>query len=127
MSCLEPRKKKLKFNEPTTRFAVIDPILRVLCETLHTKLILEESVSVDEDNTYHLSERNKADYSLFYLETECLQVLILEAKTNKSKTLHSICQTIGYFLASESAKCSPLAMVVTEDTAQFCFFPLHGW
>lgn len=111
-----------KFNEPSARFAFVDPLLKVLCEVLHCKLSL---VILNKDNTYSISERSKADYTMFYLKLGQSMVLLLETKTDKTLTKHSLCQVIGYFLASSDEAFPPLAMVLTQTQVKFVFFPFR--
>ena len=60
---------------------------------------------------------------MYFLQLEPIHVMVLEAKTNKSKSDHSLCQTIGYFLASANMAYPPLAIVMTETKYQFLFYP----
>ncbi len=117
------------------RFCVGDPFLKCISKITGAKIKLEESVRAG-DLIYNLAPHSKdvsgksvPDYVLWDLMYEGIKLLILEAKTDKSIGMDSVCQTIGYYMASKiepevsNNRIPTLALVMSQTKAYLLFFP----
>lgn len=93
-------------KESEVRYCLIDPLMKGLHNLTDVKVKLEESVKESEgsDSANEVSNKSVPDYSVYilYYEDKPVKIFFLEAKTSKSVNVHSICQTIGYYMASET-------------------------
>lgn len=96
------------------------------------KVRLEESVESDGSDANNVSKKSLPDYSVysFYLaEGQPVKILLIEAKTSASVCDHSICQLMGYYMATETTYIigghyfPPLAILLTEKAARLVYFP----
>lgn len=56
-----------------------------------------------------------------------MKVVLLEAKTNKTLSDTSLCQVVGYYMATiVESEVPPLGVVMTENVLQFVFFPYRS-
>ncbi len=121
-------------KEAEVRFAVVDPFIKGITSLTPAKVKLEESVKDSDtftstDNA--VSKRSMPDYSVyaFYNVARPMKVFIVEVKTASALNKHSICQAIGYYMASEvittvgKSICPSLAIVMSEKTAHLIYFP----
>ena len=89
--------------------------------------LLEE----DNDSTLEaeVSQNSKCDYVFYHLSaSSCLKLLVIEVKTNKSVSVNSVAQIIGYYIAStaETSGYIPLGVVFTQSTAILVFYPYRS-
>lgn len=89
-----------------SRFAVGDPIIKLLCQLTKCKVKLEQTVRLSDLDVYEdpfldivVSKSSKTDYVSYYSVrvNRLLKLLIIEMKTDKSFSLNAIAQTIGYY------------------------------
>ena len=74
----------------------------------------------------NVSVKSVPDYALWSISdyNSTVKVLILEAKTDKTISDDSVCQTIGYFMADVTAPSGPtLALVMSQKISYMIFFP----
>jgi flagellar biosynthesis GTPase FlhF len=121
-------------KESEVRFCLIDPLIKGLHNLTDIRVKLEESVKESEkSDSVNVSNRSVPDYSVYvlYYEHKPVKVFFLEAKTSKSVSLHSVCQTIGYYMASQTIHkrdeeiYPPLSVVITEKSVRLVFFPYY--
>jgi len=121
-------------KESEVRYSVIDPFIRALHSLTDVKVKLEESVKQSEGSSSmseEVSDKSAPDYSVYclYYEHQPVKIFFIEAKTSKSFNYHSICQGIGYYMASQTVHTTsdryypPLGLIMTEKTGNLVFFP----
>ena len=81
---------------------------------------LEEDLCHKESNI-----SGRADYAVYHVkESGKVRVLILEAKRGCKLNDNSVCQTVGYYIASASQNLNPpLGILMTNSKIRFIFFP----
>ena len=123
-------------KESEVRYCLIDPLIKGLHNLTDVKVKLEESVKDSEksDSANEVSNKSVPDFSVYILYTEQrpIKIFFLEAKTFKSVNIHSICQSIGYYMASETVYKDdddkiypPLSLVLTERFGRLVYFPYY--
>ena len=106
--------------EANVRFAIIDPFLKAILTCTGCKVNLEDELCHKESKI-----SGKADYAVYHVKLSGkVRVLILEAKRDRIVTDHSVCQTVGYYMASDSnSLLPPLGILMTQSKIKFIFFP----
>ncbi len=138
-------------SEAEVRFGVINPIVGAIAQCTNTLLASEESISTNEaqsseqprnvvGGTSHTPSQQKSiskdirpDYVIYTLTsrtTGLAQIAIIEVKHKKDfNNDRSICQTIGYYIASsysllvDNQLAPPLLVLICEEDLRFIFLP----
>lgn len=109
-------------------------MMACIAKLTNCKLTPEEPVLYGDfyENLQGVSSKSIPDYSMWYLTDSFsfnLKVFFIEIKTDKSLNVRSICQTIGYYMASTTvasspvSHCPPLALLMSQNVAYLIFFP----
>ena len=129
------------YNEPATRFAVADPIIKAICKVTGCRIHLERSVlSSDEEldlseslkklelSDDEVSRKSVTDGVIYSVKFGQLRKLIIvEVKTDISLSDNSIAQVIGYYMASKlESETIPMALVLAQTKAVLIFFPYRN-
>ena len=106
-------------SEADIRFAIIDPFLRAILTCTGCQVKLEDLCHKESNIT------GKADYAVYNVKlADKVRVLILEAKRDCKLNDNSVCQTVGYYMASDSQSLNPpLGILMTQSKIRFIFFP----
>lgn len=124
------------YNEQELRFAMGDPIVKCICELTGFKLTIEERVcneeifECDESGTRNVSGRSIEDYALWTYNFGYIKLFLLELKRDATIGMKSLCQAVGYHLASRKAGVTtegdiiaPLTLVISQTKAYFLLYP----
>ena len=113
-------------NEATLRFAIADPLVKMLCRLYDYKVRLEESVK-DDDSPVNVSKKSRADYVCYRVEDSDHSTVAIVVETKNDPTNDAIAQTIGYYGRTTTDANKPgVAMVLTSTQARFLFFPFRA-
>ena len=113
-------------NEATLRFAIADPLVKMLCRLYNYKVRLEESVK-DDDSPVNVSKKSRADYICYRVEDCDHSTVAVVMETKNDTRDDAIAQTIGYYGRTITDANKPgVAMVLTSTQARFLFFPFKG-
>ncbi len=80
-----------------TRFVTIDNFVKALCELTGCEVVLEDAVKDGARIDCGVSDKSRVNY--LKLRT-AVKLFLLEGKTNKTLSEHSICQLVGYYMAT---------------------------
>ena len=120
------------YNEMEARFAVVDSIVKAICELTGCKVKLEESVKASDALQFDVNElpdvsrSSMSDYVLYVVTYSAeIKIVMIETKSDQTLSKNAISQLIGYYIASQcGARDSvPLGLVITQSKAHLVFFP----
>lgn len=104
---------------------MVHPFIKLILELTNCEVDLEDPVGEVSAPISNVSDRSVIDCAVYYLKgPTAVRVLVLEAKTDKALSEHSVCQLVGYYMGT--ALCSnipPLCLVMTQSKVRFVFFP----
>ena len=120
------------YNEMEARFAVVDSIVKAICELTGCKVKLEESVKAsdalqfDVNESPDVSKSSVSDYVLYVVTYSAeIKIIMIETKSDKALSKNAIAQLIGCYIASQCGEegSVPLGLIITQSKAHLVFFP----
>ena len=117
------------YNEMEARFAVLDSIIKAICELTGCRVKLEQSVkasdALDAECLPDVSKKSVSDYVLYEITYSGKRKVVLIEGKSETLSKSTVSQLIGYYIASQVVDdfTPPLGLVLTQSKARFVFFP----